>query len=58
MAGSFGDYGENQLLDLYFGSGTPATGNISAHADLDASRAVTSGITVSFAIGELDITLT
>jgi hypothetical protein len=50
-SGAWGTITHFALFDAVSG------GNMLAHAALDASRVVTSGITPRFSIGELDITL-
>lgn len=52
-SGSWGTATHFALVD----SGTHGAGNMLAHGDLTVSKAVTSGDTVGFAIGNLDITL-
>ena len=53
-SGSWGTITHFALLD----SGTHGEGNMLAHGDLTVSKAITSGDTVTFAIGDIDITLT
>jgi len=53
-SGSWGTVSHFAVLD----SGTHGAGNMLFHGDLTASKAVADGDTVSFAIGDLDVTLT
>ncbi len=49
--------GSNTITQFGIGSASSSTGNLFFKGALSASRAISSGITPSFAIGELDVNL-